>query len=504
MSRIRGQQFLEGLLLDWSVDQPLPDRRLPVALLTREQKAAELQRVQARRAMDAAYEAELVMGLADGTPDTLDQPADHPGARKGSWAPDTELPGVSEFFSAELAVVLNCGRGTASHLAQRAWTYRENLPATWAALSRGALDEPRAKVLADVLGHTAPQTARAVEVQVLPEATGLSLGRLRAWTLELLLKVDAAAVDARRKDAQRQADVRSYPSHLEGMSTLAADLPTPVSAECLDVVDQMAAMLKADGDPRPIGELRAAVLADLIRRPWDTRLPAVAARLHITAPLPSLAGQSAEPGQVGGQPITAGHLRELVAQLGFLGLQTPEGGSLTFAVTDGEGRLLATASHSTLQRLARRGCPEHPDRECACPVLGRPPATTAYPPTGAQDEWIRTRDRACRFPNCGARAGWADLDHVVPHACGGETDCANLCCLCRSHHRLKTFARGWRFVIDADGVLHVTTPSGVTRTTRPPGLGPPGTSESTELQAPTLDAAAAPTAAAPDDEPPPF
>jgi hypothetical protein len=33
-----------------------------VSLLTREQKAAELQRVQARRAMDAAYEAELVMG----------------------------------------------------------------------------------------------------------------------------------------------------------------------------------------------------------------------------------------------------------------------------------------------------------------------------------------------------------------------------------------------------------------------------------------------------------
>ena len=92
------------------------------------------------------------------------------------------------------------------------------------------------------------------------------------------------------------------------MSTLAADLPTPVSAECLDVVDQLAAMLKADGDPRPIGELRAAVLADLIRRPWDTRLPAVTARLHITAPLPSLAGHSAEPGEVGGQPITAGHL----------------------------------------------------------------------------------------------------------------------------------------------------------------------------------------------------
>ena len=43
--------------------------------------------------MDAAYEAELVLGLADDTPDTLDPPPGHPGARKGPWAPDTELPG---------------------------------------------------------------------------------------------------------------------------------------------------------------------------------------------------------------------------------------------------------------------------------------------------------------------------------------------------------------------------------------------------------------------------
>jgi hypothetical protein len=83
---------------------------------------------------------------------------------------------------------------------------------------------------------------------------------------------------------------------------------------------------------------------------------------------------------------------------------------------------------------------------------------------------VNTRDRRCRFPNCGQRVGRADLDHVVAHSCGGATDCANLCCLCRSHHRLKTFAPGWRFTLDADGTLHVTTPSGVTRTTRPPGM----------------------------------
>ncbi|SDO22013.1 HNH endonuclease signature motif containing protein [Geodermatophilus sp. DSM 45219] len=489
------QTPLEGLLVDWLVDQPLLGARLPVSMLTRAQKAAELQRVISARAMAAAYEAELVLGLADDSPDTLDPPPGHPGARKGSWAADTELPGVSEFFPAELAVVLNCGRGTAAHLAHRAWVYRESLPATWAALSDGVLDEARAKVLVDVLAHTSPAIARVIESRLLPEAAGLSTGRLRARALALLLELDAAAVDKRRTDARRQADVRSYASHLEGMSTLAADLPTPVSEECFSMVDQLAALLKADGDPRPIGELRAEVLADLIRRPWDTSRPAVTARLDITADLASLAGRSGAAGEVNGQPITAAHLRELLEELGALGLRAPQHGSLAFALTDAEGRLLATATPAQLARLVRRGCRDHPDRDCGCPVLGAPPATEAYTPTAAQDAFVSTRDRACRFPNCGQRVGWTDRDHVLPHADGGETDCANLCCLCRSHHRLKTFARGWRFTMTPDGTLTVTTPSGVTRTTRPPGTR-------ARVPEPPQTTGSPPTRAAPDDEPP--
>ena len=356
-----------------------------------------------------------------------------------------------------------------------------------AALTAGALDEARAKVLADVLQSTTPAIARAVEARLLPEATQLSTGRLRARALALLLELDAAAIDERREEAQRSADVRSYPSHADGMSTLAADLPTPVSAECLDVVDRLAAMLKADGDPRPIGQLRAAVLADLIRRPWNPGRPVVTAPLTITAALDALAGRTDQPGEVNGQPITAAQLRELLTELGALGLRTPEGGTVTCALTDTDGALRATADLDQLRRLVRRGCSAHPGGDCACPVLDRPAPTEAYEPTAAQTAFVSTRDRACRFPNCGQRVGWADRDHVLPHAAGGATDCANLCCLCRSHHRLKTLARGWRFVLDPDGTLHVTTPSGITRTTRPPGLRPPAPQPPGRDRAPWVD-----------------
>ncbi|SFP51354.1 HNH endonuclease [Geodermatophilus dictyosporus] len=493
MEQLEEDQPPVGGLLGLLVAEPPELRRLPVALLTRGQKAAELEHVAALTARLAAYEAELVLGLADDTPDDLDPAPGTPGARQGSWAPDPELPGVSESFTAELAMVLNCGRRSASLLAQRAWVYRESLPGTWAALAEGVLDEARAKVLVDVLQHTDPDVARQVEFRLLPEAASLTMHALRKRAVAALLAVDADAVDARRREAERQADVRVHPSPREGMSTLTADLPAPVAAACFDLVDQLAVLLKKDGDDRPVGQLRAAVLADLVQRPWDDTRPPVTAHLQLIAPLSALAGESSEAGEVNGLPITTRQLRDLLARLDGLGVRTPAGGSVTLALTDDDGALRATTSLEQLRRLARRGCPTHPDIDCDCGVLDRPAEVDGYAPSAAQQTFVHTRDRTCRFPGCGQRAGWADADHVVPHAHGGPTDCANLCCLCRSHHRLKTFAPSWRFTMSPDGVLTVTTPSGITRTTRPPGTRPP-----------PAESSAPPPSGNPDDDPPPF
>jgi hypothetical protein len=135
-------------------------------------------------------------------------------------------------------------------------------------------------------------------------------------------------------------------------------------------------------------------------------------------------------------------------------------------------------------------------------VLDRPGATGGYRPTAAQRRWIQARDRTCRHPGCANTAGRADLDHVVPYACGGATSCENSCCLCRRHHRLKTHARGWVYALTADGVLTVTTPSNVTRTSRPPGTDRPGL----PLTGPRVLAGPPPPAPAqaPADDPPPF
>ncbi|MCZ2819301.1 DUF222 domain-containing protein [Modestobacter sp. VKM Ac-2977] len=477
---------------DWHRDQGAtsPDERL----------AARLRSVQRQRAMDAAEEAQLILALAGQRPAALDP--DGPGARRPGWASETGGAEISEFFLAELSAVLNLGRGTAAVRLRRALTWSEKLPRTFTALAAGQLDERRAQVLADVLEHTPAQIAGQVEAALLGEATELSVARLEKRATEELLRLDAAAAEERREAAAKDADVRVYPSPTDGRSTLAADLPTDEAVECHDLVDQLAKMLKADGDQRPIGALRAHVLSTLIRRPADSSLPHVAANVTITADLHALAGASSAPGEVNGLPITAAHLRELLTRVGALGLSTPDGGTLTYALTGPDGELLATVTPAELARLARRGCPHHPDApNCECPVLGPPPATTAYTPTERQRAFITTRDRRCRFPNCGQRVGWTDLDHVTAHACGGPTDCTNLCCLCRSHHRLKTFAPGWQYRLDRNGTLHVTTPSGVTRTTRPPGQRPP---DSRPPDTPTRQAGPPPGAPPPADDPPPF
>ena len=467
------RSLVEGALLGWLLQQAPSVKRLPVGLMTPEEAAAELQRVQARKAMDAAYEAELVMALAAGRPDTDDPPPGHPGARRR--AAGSPVPGTSEFLPDELALVLNCGRPFATGVLSDAFQVVERMPTVLAECAAGRLDWFRARVFADVLGTASDEVVAVVVPEVLPAAAGLSSGKLRNRLIAAAVAADEEFAERRRIEAERRAAVRLYPT-ADGMSALTTELPSAVAAAMWSTIDQAAQLAATGGDDRPIGVLRAEAHAALVLRSWDTSRPAMTGHLTLTAPLSALrppghreAGETTP--TVNNTPITTAHLRELLAQLAACGVQAPPGGSLAVALTDDDGALLATATATELARLTTRGCPAHGRvTDCDCPVLGPPADVDGYHHSATQERFLRLRDRTCRHPGCGQPAGRTDADHVLPYDCGGRTTCQNLCCLCRSHHRLKTFARGWRFELTSDGTLAVTTPSGITRTTRPPGL----------------------------------
>ena len=169
-------------------------------------------------------------------------------------------------------------------------------------------------------------------------------------------------------------------------------------------------MAKADGDERPIGQIRSAMHSMLILRAADHGLGGVSVQLIVNAALEGLSGRRPGWCVAGFALITAAHLRELLRRVEAIGLTAPAGGSLTFALTDQRGQLLATVTAAELTHLARSGCPQHPDAACDCAVLGVPDPVEEYEPRAAQRRFVTTRDRRCRMPNCGQRVGWADLD----------------------------------------------------------------------------------------------
>jgi len=436
------------------IDVVYEPHRAAAARSPKERAAAWLQLIQRQRSRAAAEEAEFILRLAALCPDEDDPPPDHPGAAKTYWmSARSEFPGVSEFFVDELAAVLGVGRGTAAHRATRAFTWRDSLPATFAALKNGEIDERRAQILADTLEHTRVALARRVEAVVLPGGR-LGFDALKKRIRAVLLELEPTEADERRRLAARNSDVWVEPAG-DGRAVFSAEMDAEEAAEGREFINTVAVMAKADGDPRPIGQIRTEIHSLLIR---GAAIGARGARtsLTITAALESLEGTSSAPGEVNGHAITPAQLADLLRRVGALGLTTPEDGSLTFALTDADGRIVATLSPTELQQAVRRG-----------EGASSPAATEAYTPTRRQRELVNTRDRGCRFPFCANPAGWADHDHVVAHAAGGQTCCTNLCCLCRHHHRLKTLAKGWLFRMEPDGTLHVTTPSGITRTTQP-------------------------------------
>src|SRR4051794_17596675 len=206
------------------VYEPAASHRQSAEPAPKERAAAALQLIGRKRAQDAAAEAEFILRLAALCPDSDDPPPDHPGAKKTYWrSARSEFPGVSEFFVDELAAVLGVGRGTAAHKATRAFTWRDSLPATFAALKGGEVDERRAQIFGDTLEHTRAVLARRVEAVVLPEAVRLGFDALKRRILAVLLELEPGQADERRELAKRTADVWVEPG-TDGRATFSAEM----------------------------------------------------------------------------------------------------------------------------------------------------------------------------------------------------------------------------------------------------------------------------------------
>jgi hypothetical protein len=164
----------------------------------------------------------------------------------------------------ELAMRLAWSRRAAQRLASDGRAFDLELVATGEALARGAIDQPRARVMSDWLAGLPIPVALDVQETVLPRAHRRTVSQLRADVERALIRVDPAEAAARRKQARtgRRVDrPRPLPHEMAG---LYAVLPAESAMRMHATLDAAARTARAAGDGRSLDQLRADGLTDLV------------------------------------------------------------------------------------------------------------------------------------------------------------------------------------------------------------------------------------------------
>lgn len=187
-------------------------------------------------------------------------------ARDGSVGvgPDGRPDRIHEGAIADVGLALRMSRFGAEIWADLAVTLNWRLPRTLAALSHGAIDLPRARLIAEATSVLDEADVAAVEDKVLANAGRLTLGQLRTVLRRAVISVDPAAAERRRQQAERQVSVGLY-GDSEGTATLAGhNLPGGQAVAAMARVTALAQAMKAAGAGGGIDLLRAQVFIGLL------------------------------------------------------------------------------------------------------------------------------------------------------------------------------------------------------------------------------------------------
>lgn len=455
---------------------------------------------------DEQFERDVEAGHLD-PENYLDTPGD--GGPFGRNRPDHAVLDPFTVACAELVAHFGVHQRRASAMLTLAVNLVENFPALLSAMESGRLDERTAGMLASHMRTVDSTVRRAVQQAVVDWllaalAAGERPGRnaILSRTDQIIAAHDPIGIRARRAAAARERNV-SIRRKPDGMADLTAHL-TAVEASTISAA------------------LDSAASAEVAREK--------AARKSAAADIAAAAGMAAAAGNsdTAGDPGTGAASHDAIPLLGersngerradaligaLLGTGTDdEVGRAAGHAGPGAGvRAGAAARHGAgaiaplirpvITVLAPRGPDDEPEVyfprsgpaaiDALIALLSRsvganitlPDSTPGSSDTaGGRRRYrisaelarrVRLRDGTCRHPGCSEPAENCDVDHVRPFSHsdpprGGPTSEANLMCLCRRHHRLKTF-HDWRYRLSRDGTLSVSTSSGLTLTTRPDG-----------------------------------
>lgn len=407
----------------------------------------------------------------------------------------------------ELAMRLAWSRRAAQRLATDGRAFDHELLPTGEALARGAIDQPRARAIADWLAGLPIPVALDVQDAVLPRAPRRTVSQLRADVERALIRVDPAEAAARRKQARtgRRVD-RPRPLPHE-MAALYAVLPAESAMRMHATLDAAARTARAAGDERSLDQLRADGLTDLVLHTSCAVAPPSADLPGAALPAAGAPTDDAEPttttdpqvdpardGQAGADQARDDQVHDDQARDDAGALDPDQDAAATGATPCPARRRPVTQIHVTVAMSTLLGLDEEPAdlagygpvsaetaralaeggvwrRLVTDPLSGAvlDVGRTRYRPTAAIADHVRARDRTCVQPSCSAPAASCDLDHTREfHARRGRdpsdeppgtTSADNLEPLCHRDHLVKTEG-GFRLHQRAPGEFVWVTPTG--------------------------------------------
>jgi hypothetical protein len=298
-------------------------------------------------------------------------------------------------------------------------------PLVWDGLHHGLIDRPRALKIVHLLAEVPDPLREQLEAQAIAYGAQHTTAQLHRRLLRMTCDHDPD--ETLRKDALDHRGVSLLPRG-HGMSSICIDISADQADAFIQGLDQYARTHHPDpyhqGEARTLDQHRADALVGLIadRTFWDVQV-------NVTIPADILMGVETAGADLNGSPVT----HQLALHLAW----SPDA-RWTRLVTDPLTGVLLDAG------------------------------TTTYEIPKKLRNAIRLRDEVCRWPGCTRKAEYTDTDHVIPHRLSGHTSAAGLVCLCRYHHRLKTFGT-WTITTTSTYAtdLRITAPLGTTRTTRP-------------------------------------
>ncbi|BBX28874.1 HNH endonuclease signature motif containing protein [Mycolicibacterium alvei] len=347
--------------------------------------------------------------------------------------------------SAEVGASLNLTAAAASRLVTQAEALRDSLPRLGALLAEGRTDWRTVQI---VIARTRFVTAKAmaqIDAELAEQVGGWqcwSDGRITTTVDAKVKLLDPAAIAERERATDRRR-VKVKPlgdgtAKIEAVVTTRAGLTFDVK------LSEMSARPCAK-DPRSTDQRRSDAIEalaegrELLCECGHAECPTRSATPSESSTLPVVVNVIAERDTVVGAGTTPGYV-------------------FGYGVVDAE-QIRELAAEATMRLVTE------PEVDAA--------AALRYQPTVSVQRWVRCRDLTCRFPGCEHPAEDCDIDHTVPFdhnnpARGGLTVSANLKCLCRFHHRLKTFG-DWHDEQHPDGSVVWTSPTGKTYRTTPGG-----------------------------------